>query len=261
MRIRRLITIGAAAAFITAAATGVRAERLVTSLSNYRVLITSNFTGTDLVLFGSVERDAATVARRGGYDIVATVTGPRQGVVTRRKQRVLGIWVNIESRTFIDAPTYLAVRANRPLAEIASPEMRDKFQVGLDALALSELASTKVAEAAQNDPFRTAFIRLKTNEGLFRERDTAITFLTPNLFRATIPIPANVPIGTYEIDVKLFSDGVIIARDSSAFEIVKVGFEQFVATAAHDHGALYGVATAGMALLIGFFASVVFRRD
>ena len=30
------------------------------SLSNHRVLMTSSFTGADLVLFGSIERDAQT---------------------------------------------------------------------------------------------------------------------------------------------------------------------------------------------------------
>ena len=61
------------------------AERLVSTLSTSRVLIASNFTGADVVLFGSVERDAQTVARRGGYDIVVTVTGPRETIVTFRK--------------------------------------------------------------------------------------------------------------------------------------------------------------------------------
>ena len=47
--------------------------------------------------------------RRGGYDIVVTVTGPRQTLRTRRKERVLGIWVNVDSREFVNAPSYLAV--------------------------------------------------------------------------------------------------------------------------------------------------------
>ena len=53
----------------------------------------------------------------------------------------------------------------------------------------------------------------------------------------------------------------MLARANSAFEVVKVGFEQFVAVAARDYGLLYGLATAMMALLTGWFASVVFRRD
>ena len=76
--------------------------------------MTSSFTGVELVLFGSVERDAATVPRRGGYDIVGTVTGPRETVVVRRKDRVFGIWANAESETFPAAPVYLAVLSNRP---------------------------------------------------------------------------------------------------------------------------------------------------
>jgi uncharacterized protein (TIGR02186 family) len=151
--------------------------------------------------------------------------------------------------------------SNRPLAEIADTAVRRQFATGLDQLVVSQLAGGSVSPVAQNDFFRGGLIRLKTREGLYSQDENAITFLTPNLFRAEIPIPANAPIGTYEIDAKLFADGVVIARDRSAFEIVKVGFEQFVAVVAHDHGALYGLATAGMALLIGFFASVVFRRD
>ena len=49
------------------------------------------------------------------------------------------------------------------------------------------------------------------------------------------------PIGNYTVDVKLFADGNLIAHTDSAFEIVKVGFEQFVVDAARDHGLLYGL--------------------
>ena len=69
------------------------------------------------------------------------------------------------------------------------------------------------------------------------------------------------PIGNYTVDVKLFADGNLIAHTDSAFEIVKVGFEQFIANSSKQHGLLYGLATALMALMTGWLASVVFRRD
>ena len=123
------------AGLIALSATGIApaaAERLVTSLSTHQVMITSNFTGTELVLFGSVERDAATVPRRGGYDIVVTVIGPREGMVTRLKSRVFGIWTNTESYTFDRAPAYLAVLSNRPLDAIASRRTpARRLEVGL----------------------------------------------------------------------------------------------------------------------------------
>jgi hypothetical protein len=213
-----------------------RGEQLVTSLSDYRVSITSNFAGQNLVLFGTVDRDAASVARRGGFDIVVTVIGPRQTTVTWRRERILGIWINAESRTFVDAPSYVAVLSNRAIQAITDRELRRR-------------------------PFRTAFLRLQGQRQLFLERTDAVTFLTPTLFRTGIPLPATAPIGTYQVDVKLFADGTMIARETSAFELYKSGIEQIVANAARFHGLLYGLTTVGFGLAVGWLATVVFRRD
>ncbi len=254
----RIAALAAAALLINAAPAA--AERLVASLSNRHIMITSNYTGVELVLFGSVERDAVNAGRGIAYDIVATVIGPRETVRTRRKQRVLGIWVNTASRTFVDPPSYLAVLANRPLDVIASADNRRKLQLGIADTPLPELINKDIAEVS-NDPFRAALVRLMSERGLYSEEANAVTFLTPILFRASIKLPAQVPIGDYTVDVKLFADGNLIGHTALLFEIVKVGFEQFVVEAAREHGLLYGLATAFMALLTGWIASVAFRRD
>jgi uncharacterized protein (TIGR02186 family) len=57
------------------------------------------------------------------------------------------------------------------------------------------------------------------------------------------------------------SDGALVTRAETAFEIVKVGFEQFVATTARQNGFVYGLVTAAMALMTGWMASIVFRKD
>ncbi len=254
----RLIAIAIAAAAIASPA---QAERLITTLSTSRVLISSNFTGTDVVLFGSVERDAQTIARRGGYDIVVTVTGPRENVVTYRKERVFGIWVNTDSRNFVKAPSYLTVLSNRTINDIADINTLRRTQTGLARILLPQEISGDIADSIRDDPFRQAFLRLKIERNLYRETQNGVTFLTPALFRAAIPIPDNAPTGSYDVDVKLFVDGALLTRTQTALEIVKVGFEQFVAVAAREHGLLYGLVTALMALVTGWFASVVFRRD
>jgi len=235
------------------------AERLIASLSNHRVMITSNYTGVELVLFGAVERDAAA-AQGGPYDIVATVTGPRESLRTRRKQRVLGIWVNTDAHTFVDPPSYLAVLASRPLDAITSAENQRRLQLGIADTPFPELIHNDIGEVS-NDPFRNALIGLMRERGLYSEESNAVTFLTPTFFRAAISLPAQMPVGSYTVDVKLFAGGALVTHTVSAFEIVKVGFEQFVVNAARDHGLAYGLATAMMALLTGWMASVVFRRD
>jgi uncharacterized protein (TIGR02186 family) len=257
---RRAIAVFACAASF-ALAGPASGERLVTTLSTSRVQVASNFVGTDVILFGSVERDAQTVSRRGGYDIVVTVTGPRETVTTFRKERVFGIWVNADSRTFIKAPAYLAVLANRQINDVADVNTLRRTQTGLARTLLPQEISGDIADSIRDDPFRQAFLRLKVDRGLYRETQNGVTFLTPALFRTAIPIPDNAPTGLYEVDIKLFADGALLSRATTALEVVKVGFEQFVASAARDHGLLYGLATALMALLTGWFASVVFRKD
>jgi uncharacterized protein (TIGR02186 family) len=250
-----------AAVVLSAACASARAERLVVALSNHRVAIASNFVGEDLVLFGTIEPDGNTMSRHGDYDLVVTVTGPRRTFRTRRKGRVLGIWVNVDSREFVNVPSYLAVLANRPLDRIANADTQRRLQIGLDDFLLTQRIGPDIADTVPDDPFRQAFVRIGREQHLYRESDKAVTFLTPSVFRAAIPLPANVPTGSYAIDVKLFVDGAMVTRTNTALEIIKVGVEQYVADAARDNGLLYGLAAALLALLTGWFASVVFRRD
>ena len=259
MSARRSIVL-ALAAVLTAAAPA-RAERLITTLSTSRVLIASNFTGAEVVLFGSIERDAQTVPRRGGFDIVVTVTGPRETILTFRKERVAGIWVNAESRTFIKAPSYLTMLSNRVVNDIADANTLRRNQIGLRRTLLPQEISGDIGDSIREDPFREAFLRLKENKQLYRQVENGVTFLTPALYRAAIPIPDNAPTGSYEVDVKLFADGTLLARTQTALEVVKIGFEQIVANAARDYGFIYGILTAMLAVVTGWFASVVFRKD
>lgn len=247
--------------FTLAAGGNTRAENLIVSVSNHRVTVTPNYSGEELVLFGSIERDSQSRPPGTAYDIVVTVTGPRADMVTRRKERKLGIWVNVDSREFIQVPSYLGIFANRPIDNIASPDVQRRQQIGLTNFALPQRMGPDVANTVASDPFRSAFVRLRTDHGLYREQTSALTFLTPTLFRTGIPLPAEVPTGTYTIDIKLFAGGAFVARTETAFEIVKVGFEQFVANSARHHGLLYGLATAMMAIMTGWLASVIFRRD
>ena len=237
------------------------AERIIASISRHRVQVTSSFTGTQIVLFGSIERDPPPAVQRSNYDIVVTVSGPRQTIVTRRKGRVLGIWANVDSRTFINVPTYLTVLTNRPVNSIANAETTRRLQVGLENIVLPQQIGPDIADVVRDDPFRKNFVRLQTDHKLFSEETNGVTFLTPTLFRADIALPAVAPFGNYDVEVKLFSDGNMITRMNSAFELVKFGFEQFLADAARNYGTLYGLATVAMALGTGWFASIVFRRD
>ena len=256
-RIAAVLALGA----ILLLAAPAAAERLVTSVSNHRVLISSNFTGTEVVVFGTIEDDETPVKRAAGYDVVVTVRGPMQTYIARRKERVLGIWANAESRQFIDVPSYLAVLSSRPTEELGPPDFLRRNRIGLVNQTFQQRIGADFGDVVAQDPFRVAFLRVRTNEGLFHEEPTGVTFITPRLFRASVPIPGIAPTGPYQVEALLLSGGETIARETTAIEVLKTGFEELLAVSARDHGLLYGLATAFLAICTGLLANFMFRRD
>lgn len=263
MRRTTLISAIMALAFATAIAGAAPAfaERLVMSVSNHRVLISSNFTGTELVVFGSVEDDKKPIVRKAPYDIAITVRGPEETYIARRKSRVLGIWVNAESRQFIEVPSYLALLTNRPPDELGAPEFLRRNRIGLVNQTFRQRIGADFGDVVPQDPFRAAFLRVRISEGLFHEEPTGVTFLTPRLFRASVPIPGIAPTGTYQLEAQLLTGGEVIASQTTAIEVLKTGFEELLARSAREHGILYGLATVLLAMATGLLANFMFRRD
>ncbi|MEZ0167206.1 TIGR02186 family protein [Microvirga sp. TS319] len=236
------------------------AETLITSLSNHRVLINSNYTGTSIAVFGAIERDAQTIARATGYDVVVTARGPRQFLTVREKQKVGPVWVNQEQQKFPQAPAYLSVLSSRPIEETTSDQLRQRQKIGLRAI-INAPDFTNDRGDGEDKEFREALYRLRAQEGLYLEDERGVTFLTSDIFRASIPLPATAPPGEYDVQVVLLADTVILASTITHFELVKTGFEEQVGAVARDWSLLYGLATALLAIAFGWLASVIFRRD
>jgi uncharacterized protein (TIGR02186 family) len=235
------------------------AESMIVALSSHRIAITSNYTGAQLAVFGSVERDARTIARADGYDIVVTVSGPREMIVVREKEPFGPFWINRSQRRFSETPAFIAVASNRPTAEIAADEAGRRLKLGLNNALIPQQAGLDLDPGEAR--FRKALIRVKGGGSLFTETERGVTFLSPSLFTARINLPATAPTGNYEVEVMLLAGSVPLARQSTNFELVKTGVEQRVAAAAADNRWLYGLTTVLLALSFGWLANLLFRRD
>ncbi|KFC75340.1 hypothetical protein FG93_00359 [Bosea sp. LC85] len=250
----------AGALLLTAiAATAARAETLIASVSSHQIQISSNYTGDQLTVFGLVERGGRTVARGDPYDIVVTVRGPQRMLIVREKERLGPIWINRTQRRFVDRPIFLMVSSNRPLNEIVNDDAARRERIGLANTQRSSPPELYYEESSVR--FRQALIRILEDKGLYAQDERGVTFLSETLFSAPIEVPATAPTGSYEIEIALYSGGAMLARQTTNFEVIKTGIEQRLATGAHDRPFLYGLATAAMALLLGWLSSVIFRRD
>jgi uncharacterized protein (TIGR02186 family) len=235
------------------------AQTLVVSLSSHRVLISSNYTGAQIAVFGAIERDARALSRGGEQDVVITITGPRRHLLVRQKVQLAGVWINQPQRRFGDAPSYLAELTSRPLGEIGGPDDLQRLRLGLRNNLGDQVSF--MSSTDEEERFTQSLVRLKQQEALYQQVERGVTFLTPTLFRAAVDLPATAPPGNYDVSVRLLNGSVEISRQQTSFEVVQIGFEQRVAEFARGWGLIYGLATALAAVLFGWLATIVFRRD
>lgn len=249
-----------------------RATKLSADVSSHLVAIESDFTGEKILLFGTIEADETIEndpAGRGEYDVVVVVRGPHVDLIERRKERVLGIWVNTSSALFENVPGFYAVVSTRPLGIIdAAGEglahgLFERNQIGIENLALVPVAVDKGAPRLSRTEaveYRDALLRHNVREELYREQPGIVNFLGDSLFRTTVDLPAKVPVGSYEIEVYLFLDGVVVDAQSLPLFVNKIGVGRYLFQTAHERPFVYGLCAVFMALLIGWFAGILFEQ-
>lgn len=225
-----------------------RAQQVVADLSRHLVAITTGFIGTEVLLFGAIE---------GEGDVIVVVRGPDRQEVVRRKDRIGGIWVNADTMAFVSVPAFYAVAASRPVSDTVSERLLTRHRIGIDFL---DLRPARPVDARTLADFRAGFVRNKVRQGLYLDKPASVTFLGNRLFRTNLYFPANVPTGTYTVEVLQVHQGRIVSAQTTPLLISKIGIGAEVYRFAHRHSVFYGLIAILIALAAGWAAGAVFRK-
>jgi uncharacterized protein (TIGR02186 family) len=228
-----------------------RAEDLVSGISQDIIQITSNYTGTDIVVFGAIEQ----AQNPQGRAIVVVVRGPDEPLTMRRRDRIAGVWVNSDAARFEGLPAYYYLASTQPVAKIAPPQSLARYGVGIQYLSPSKIGSHH-----DPHPFLEAAKRHLQRAGLYTESPGSIDFLSETLFRTRVPVPAGVTRGQYNVEVYLFRDGEVVSAQSTPLFVDATGLERRLFNMAHNSAFTYGLACVLMSMLLGWISSVLFRR-
>ena len=244
--------VAAALAFLGAtSALAQGGHSIVADIDDHLVAITTDFSGQDILVFGAIQ---------GGGDVVVVIRGPLSEVQVHRKDRLAGLWVNVESMDFKDVPSLYGVASSRPLYEIMVSETLDRYQLGVGRIKPTLISG----DAARERLFAAELVRQKREQGLYADRVGRVTFVGPTLFRANLHLPSNVPTGTFMIDNYLVVEGKIVAAQNMPLVISKVGFGADVYRFANAPSVLgragYGIAAVTVAFALGFGAHLLLRR-
>jgi uncharacterized protein (TIGR02186 family) len=234
-------------------------ENIQIGLSTNRVTITSDFSGADLTIFGAVDNADPQISRQGGYDVIVVLEGPAQPLVIWRRSRILGVWVNAQSESFVNVPLSYSVATTRAPQDITNPDSYRRLSLGTAYIYLEP--ADRSGNPRTIVEFTKALRDRKVADGLYSENVGGVQFLSQTLFRATLNLPPNVPVGTHKARAFLFRNGEFIKETSSNLAIVKAGFEQTVFRMSRDYSLLYGIFAVALAMLTGWMGRLIFRKD
>ena len=177
-------------------------------VSQRQVEIRYSFSGAELLLFGAILYPGGR-APGAGADVAVVLKGPLERIVLREKQKVAGIWMNVERVRFRSAPSFYAVASSRPLSRLVDERTAAIYELGLDNLQLSPGGG---ASADVLRRFEQGLIDLRRRNQLYAEYPRGVEISEGVLYRARITIPARVPVGTYTAETFLIRDGRVDRR-------------------------------------------------
>lgn len=224
----------------------VHAKPIVADLALRGIDIDHSFDGVDILMFG---------ARNDAGKIVVVVRGPEKKYVVRKKERLMGIWVNKETVEFDNVSGFYFITATNPLESLNNDQLLSSLGIGTDNL---DFAPEQ--DVASADEFRSALIKNKQEQGLYSSDVGKVTFWGDSLFRTVLKFPKNIERGWYTAEVYLFSDGQLTSMQATPIEVRKTGFEAVLFDAAVRHSTLYGTISVMLAILAGWAANKIFGR-
>ena len=228
------------------------AEEIVMNLSQDEVSITTAFDGSDILIFGAVKRDTPNTGR-APLGVVITVSGPRQPVIVRHKEKRFGIWVNTSFVEVDAAPSFYAVASSGPLDAVLSETENLRHSVTIPR------AIRSVGAAVDNSAdFTEALIRIRAGEDSYQLREEAVEFDEETLFSTSIALPANLVEGDYPTRILLTREGAVVDIYETVIAVQKVGLERWLFNLSRAQPMVYGALSLLLAVAAGWAASAAF---
>ena len=226
-------------------------EEIILGLSQNEIDITATFTGSEILLFGAIRRDAPVPD--GNLGIIVTVAGPEVPVTVRRKERRFGIWVNVDDVKIAAAPSFYAVATSADLFKVLRPS-----EDLINRITIPQVVRHVGTNVLDSQSFSRALMRIREENNQYQRLEGAVAISRDTLFQTRIQMPANLTEGFYVAKIFLTRDGNIVDEYETSIPVKKVGLERWLYNLAHDNALLYGFMSLAIAIAAGWGASAVF---
>ena len=213
---------------------------IVFDVSKKNIQLSEKAKDPDFIIFGYTDFDEPLVIK---------IRGPEQKVILQKKTKVLGMWSWSKTGEFI-YPALFHYYTNKNSEEIDFEIKKDLFDniklVGKD-----------------DDNLKRDLIEKKMSIDLFSIENDAFKVINrnlPNFFKIPIKLPNNSPSGEYSISLSIMNSMNNFESPEKFVIVEKLGLSSIIFKMAHKYSFIYGVFSAIIAIALGFFAGIVFRK-
>lgn len=222
---------------------------IVIDLAEERVDIESDFSGKNVIVFGHAAQSG---------DIAITLEGPQSRIVMRQRQPVFGMWLNRHAVDFKRVPIYYDYATTRSEKLFADAQVLQAYNIGLNNFTFNP---ARYDNDSRLPEFQEALIRTQQSKGFYPLAPQPVAFVGQGMFRTTFQLPANIPVGNYRINAYLFNDGQMAGSYNQNLQIAQAGMSATIYNFADDYSIAYAMTGLIIAILAGFGAYWVSRRE
>ena len=219
---------------------GTESKVLIFDLSQKNVEISKKSNQPDFIIFGYTD---------SSEPLVIKIKGPEQKVILQKKTKVMGMWSWKKTGEFI-YPGLFHYYTNKSSEEI-------DFQIKKDLFDNIKLVGE------DNDNLKRDLIEKKMSIDLFLiENDSfkVINEKLPSFFKIPVNLPKNSPSGKYSVSLSIMNSINNFQSPEQNVMVEKLGVSSFVFKIAHKYSFIYGILSAIIAIGLGFFAGIVFKK-
>ena len=227
-------------------------DSVIGGLSTRNISINTTFTGSDILVFGTIKRTNSK--KIVPSDIIIEVFGPKTDITVRRKKKIFGIWVNSDPVKINNSPSFYSIVSSNKLDDILKKNEQLKSKIGIIQFFDPKNSDLNYIEAVK------AQLRIKNKKGYYKFNNPPIKLKESSLFSARIALPANLTEGDYNTKIHLIQRGIVTNTSLDTIRVRKVGLEKWLYKTAIKSPLFYGIFSVLLALFLGWGASAIFRR-
>ncbi|MEJ2661765.1 MAG: TIGR02186 family protein [Desulfobacteraceae bacterium] len=192
-----------------------------------------------------------------GQDVIVEITGPDVDNQFDIKGKVGPFWMTRDRAELDRAPAMYVL-----LLPGGSPWVKKTSALGLGLENLKRKMTIESTTLPPDDLFEM-FLKLKTDQGLYVEKENAVTYETVDdgsrRFSAEYRFPRATSAGTYSIKATYVADGVKKGVRTQRFMVDEVGFTRLVDDLATNQRLTYGILAVVIALFTGALMGFLFK--